>query len=104
MIGPNGNSIDIPLNGAYCDWGFTDKIDEDPGTPPFDAGSIGCYWTASSTDGMQRWPSIYKSNSNVYRSYAMVCNSELGDLTGKAMFMLHLRAFHMAIRPVKSKS
>ena len=102
VTGPNGNSIDLPLAGAYAD--VVNSTQKNHGDTPCHQNEIGYYWTATVANlGVADTGSSYKIHSDVYRSFAFVCNSYIGDLTGLPKFMIHLRAFHMSIRPVKSK-
>lgn len=102
VTGPNGNSIDIPLAGAYADiWQESQK---DYGNVPYCQNRIGYYWTSTVAGlGVADMGSSYKIHSDVYRSFAFVCNSAYGDITDLPKFMIHLRAFHLSIRPVKDK-
>lgn len=103
VIGPNGNSINIPLGGIFGDIPSQSKSRFMEG--PLHTNSKGFYWTSticptpgnSSTRG-------YSVSYGVPTAWVFICRSSLGDLTGKDMFNDHLRAFHMSIRPVHIKA
>ena len=102
VIGPNGNSIIIPLAGLY-------GIIPGKGSSllmegPLHTNSKGWYWTSSICDSPGTSSSRgYAVHQEVATAWMFVCNSSQGDLTGANMFNDHLRAFHMSIRPVYVK-
>jgi hypothetical protein len=102
VIGPNGNSIIIPLAGLY-------GIIPSKGSSllmegPLHTNSKGWYWTSSICDSPGTSSSRgYAVHQEVATAWMFVCNSSQGDLTGANMFNDHLRAFHMSIRPVYEK-
>ena len=100
VIGPNGNSIIMPLAGLYGD---------DMGTArrfqagPYGVYDRGYYWTSTSctTPGTAEQRG-YGVNEGVVTAWIFKFNSKDGDdLTPE--FIDHLRAFHMSIRPVHNK-
>lgn len=102
VIGPNGNSIIIPLAGLY-------GIIPGKGASllmegPLYTNSAGWYWTSTICDSPgTKATRGYAVDQGVATAWMFVCNSSRGDLTGLNMFNEHLRAFHMSIRPVHIK-
>ncbi|MDY6301250.1 MAG: hypothetical protein SPL96_05075 [Bacteroidales bacterium] len=103
VVGPNGNSIILPLGGYY---------DDDPQNAthrflegPVETNVAGYYWTSSICPStmMNEEARGYAVNSGIKTAWLFVCNSELGDITELGKFTDFLRAFHMSIRPVRSK-
>lgn len=102
VIGPNGNSIIIPLAGLY-------GIIPGKGSSllmegPLNTNSSGWYWTSTICDspGTSKTRG-YAVSQGVSTAWIFVCNSSRGDLTGLNIFNEFLRAFHMSIRPVYVK-
>lgn len=102
VIGPNGNSIIIPLAGLY---GITPGEDSSSLMEgPLHTNSSGWYWTSTicDTPGTSATRG-YAVQQGVATAWMFVCASSRGDLTGLNMFNEHLRAFHMSIRPAYTK-
>lgn len=99
VIGPNGNSIIIPLAGLYGI--IPGKGGSSLMEGPLHTNSKGWYWTSSICDspGTSKTRG-YTVQQGVATAWMFVCNSSQGDLIGSNMFNDHLRAFHMSIRPV----
>ena len=100
VIGPNGNSIIMPLAGLYGDNEYYSNRFK---AGPYNVGERGYYWTSTSCTtlgpGEQRG---YDVNEGVVTAWIFRFNSNDGDnLT--PMLIDHLRAFHMSIRPVHDK-
>ena len=100
VIGPNGNSIVMPLAGMYGD-DVTSSYRFQAG--PYGLGERGYYWTSTScvtpSTADQRG---YGVNEGVATAWCFKFNSNDGDgLT--PVFVDHLRAMHMSIRPVLDK-
>ena len=102
VIGPNGNSIIIPLAGVY-------GIIPRKGTSllmegPLHTNSSGWYWTSTICDTPGNATTRgYSVSRDVATAWMFICASSRGDLTGLNMFNEHLRAFHMSIRPAYTK-
>lgn len=102
VIGPNGNSIIIPLAGVY-------GIIPRKGTSllmegPLHTNSSGWYWTSTICDSPGTSATRgYAVGQGVSTAWMFVCASKRGDLTGLNILNDHLRAFHMSIRPVYMK-
>ena len=102
VIGPNGNSIIIPLAGVY-------GIIPRKGTSllmegPLHTNSSGWYWTSTICDSPGTSATRgYAVSQGVSTAWMFVCASKRGDLTGLNILNDHLRAFHMSIRPVYMK-
>lgn len=103
VVGPNGNYIDMPLGGTYCDGGANEEF-RFRGTMRGE-GRVGLYWTSTTS-----FPGVdfeggrgYNVNKDVYQAYAFCCNSWRGDITDGRMFLTQLRSIHCSIRPVRSK-
>ena len=102
VIGPNGNSIIIPLAGIY---GILPR----KGTSllmegPLHTNSSGWYWTSTICDSPGTSATRgYAVSQGVSTAWMFVCASKRGDLTGLNILNDHLRAFHMSIRPVYTK-
>ena len=100
VIGPNGNSIIMPLAGLYGD-DLSSNYRFQAG--PYGVTEKGYYWTSTScatpgTDGQRG----YGVNDGVVTAWCFKFNSNDGDdLT--PVFIDHLRAMHMSIRPVHDK-
>jgi len=102
VIGPNGNSIIIPLAGFYgiIPGKSASKLMEGP----LHTNSSGWYWTSTICDTPgTKLTRGYAVDQGVTTAWMFICDSQRGDLTGKNMFNEHLRAFHMSIRPVRVK-
>lgn len=102
VIGPNGNSIIIPLAGIYGILprkGYSLLMEG-----PLYTNSSGWYWTSTicDTPGTSKTRG-YAVSQGVATAWMFVCDSSRGDLTGLNIFNEHLRAFHMSIRPVYVK-
>ena len=100
VIGPNGNSIIIPLAGMYGD-DVNSSYRFQAG--PYHVGERGYYWTSTSCTTLgpdeQRG---YGVNEGVVTAWCFKFNSKDGDdMTPE--FTDHVRAFHMSIRPVHDK-
>lgn len=102
VIGPNGNSIIIPLAGLYGI--IPGKGSSSLMEGPLHTNSSGWYWTSTICDnpGTSKTRG-YAVQQGVETAWMFVCASSRGDLTGLNMFNDHLRAFHMSIRPVYVK-
>lgn len=100
VIGPNGNSIIMPLAGLYGDDPYSYYRFQ---AGPYGINERGHYWTSTSCTT----PNIaeqrgYGVNDGVVTAWSFRFNSNSGDdLT--PVFIDHLRAFHMSIRPVHDK-
>lgn len=102
VIGPNGNSIIIPLAGIYSI--LPRKSSSFLMGNYSHTNSSGWYWTSTicDTPGTKATRG-YAVHQGVATAWMFVCSSERGDLTGLNIFNDHLRAFHMSIRPVYVK-
>ena len=100
VIGPNGNSIIMPLAGMFGDDVNSGKRFQ---AGPYGVGERGYYWTSSScTTPSTAEQRSYGVNEGVVTAWCFKFNSIDGDeLT--PVFIDHLRAMHMSIRPVKNK-
>ena len=99
VIGPNGNSIIIPLAGLYgiIPGNGSSLLMEGP----LHTNSSGWYWTSTICDSPGTSATRgYAVHQGVETAWMFICDSSRGDLTGLNMFNEHLRAFHMSIRPV----
>ena len=102
VIGPNGNSIIIPLAGLYGI--IPGKGGSSLMEGPLHTNSKGWYWTSSICDSPGTSSTRgYAVQQGVATAWMFVIDSSRGDLTGKNIFNEHLRAFHMSIRPVYVK-
>lgn len=101
VIGPNGNSIIMPLTGMYGDNPQSSSIRFQAG--PYGVNRTGMYWTSTScTTPVTAEQRGYGVNEGVVTAWSIKINSKNGDdLTPE--FVDHLRAMHMSIRPVKNK-
>ena len=100
VIGPNGNSIVMPLTGLYGDDTNSSNRFQ---AGPYHVGERGYYWTSTSctTPGTAEQRG-YGVNEGVVTAWCFRFNSNDGDdLT--PVFTDHLRAMHMSIRPVQNK-
>lgn len=100
VIGPNGNSIIMPLAGLYGD-DVSSNYRFQAG--PYGVTEKGYYWTSTScaTPGTAEQRG-YGVNEGVVTAWCFKFNSNDGDdLT--PMFVDHLRAMHLSIRPVQDK-
>ena len=102
VIGPNGNSIIIPLAGLY-------GIIPRKGSSflmegPLHTNSVGFYWTSSicDTPGTSVTRS-YAVDQGVATAWAFIFGSYHEEWQEVSWFNDHLRAFHMSIRPVYVK-
>lgn len=100
VIGPNGNSIIMPLAGLYGD-DVSSNYRFQAG--PYGVTEKGYYWTSTScaTPGTAEQRG-YGVNEGVVTAWCFKFNSNDGDdLT--PVFVDHLRAMHLSIRPVQDK-
>lgn len=100
VIGPNGNSIIMPLAGLYGD-DLSSNYRFQAG--PYGVTEKGYYWTSTSctTPGTAEQRG-YGVNEGVVTAWCFRFNSNDGDdLT--PVFIDHLRAMHLSIRPVHDK-
>ena len=100
VIGPNGNSIIMPLPGIYGDDLYATYRFQ---VGPIGINEMGSYWTSSSctTPGTAEERG-YGVNDGVVTAWCFRFNSNNGDnLT--PVFIDYVRAYHMSIRPVKNK-
>ena len=99
VIGPNGNSIIMPLGGIYgIISGDGSSVLSDG---PYNTNSTGYYWTSTICDSPGTSATRgYAVDQGVATAWVFICASSRGDLTGLNMFNEHLRAFHFSIRPV----
>lgn len=100
VIGPNGNSIVMPLAGMYGD-DVNSRYRFQAG--PYGVGERGYYWTSSScTTPSTAEERGYGINEGVITAWCFRFNSNSGDDL-VPVFMDHVRAMHMSIRPVHGK-
>ena len=100
VIGPNGNSIVMPLAGMYGD-DVNSRYRFQAG--PYGVGERGYYWTSSScTTPSTAEERGYGINEGVITAWCFRFNSNSGDDL-VPVFMEHVRAMHMPIRPVHGK-
>jgi len=100
VVGPNGNSIIMPLAGIYGDdLNATYRFQRGP----IGVNEMGSYWTSTSCPT----PSTaeergYGVNDGVVTAWSFRFNSNNGDdIT--PVFVDYVRAYHMSIRPVLNK-
>ncbi len=101
VIGPNGNSIVMPLAGMYLD--ITSSTKNRFNVGPYFVIERGYYWTSTicTTPGTTEQRG-YGVNEGVVTAWCFKFNSNDGDdLT--PVLVDHLRAMHMPIRPVLDK-
>lgn len=109
VIGPNGNSIILPLAGIYGDsteYGDDDTENGHFKEGPFNVNYAGFYWTSSICDRTDNFgPRGYDINPDVIQAWAFRFHTNVKTpiKAPGGMFVNHLRAFHMSIRPVRSK-
>lgn len=103
VIGPNGNSIILPLAGMYGDDLSNTSSRFHAG--PYGVNEAGYYWTSTSCDTPATAEARgYGVNSNVVTAWIFRFNSAQGDdFDRSGMFIDYLRAYHMSIRPVHDK-
>ena len=100
VIGPNGNSINMPLAGYYGDDLYA-SVRFHRG--PIGVNEMGSYWTSSScTTPSTAEERGYGINEGVITAWCFRFNSNSGDDL-VPVFMDHVRAMHMSIRPVHGK-
>ena len=100
VIGPNGNSIIMPLAGMYGDVANSSHRFQ---AGPFHVGERGYYWTSTScTTPSTAEERGYGINEGVITAWCFRFNSNSGDDL-VPVFMDHVRAMHMSIRPVLNK-
>ena len=101
VIGPNGNSIIMPLAGLYGD--DLSQSSNRFHMGPYSVNEMGCYWTSTSCPtpctAEERG---YGVNEGVVTAWHFRFNSNDGDDLTPA-FIDYLRACHMSIRPVQNK-
>jgi len=100
VIGPNGNSIIMPLAGMYGDI-INSSYRFQAG--PYHVGERGYYWTSTSctTPGTAEQRG-YGVNDGVVTAWCFGFNSSSGDDVPPVLID-YLRAYHMSIRPVRDK-
>lgn len=101
VIGPNGNSIVMPLAGIYGDdLGSANRFQRGP----LGLNEMGSYWTSSSctTPGTAEERG-YGVNDGVVTAWCFRIFPNSGDDSARLYYMDYLRAYHMSIRPVKNK-
>ena len=100
VIGPNGNSIVMPLAGMYGDVANSSHRFQ---AGPFHVGERGYYWTSTScstpSSAEERG---YGVNEGVVTAWCFRFNSNNGD-DMTPVFIDYVRAYHMSIRPVLNK-
>ena len=100
VIGPNGNSIVMPLAGMYGD---DVKSSNRFQAGPYHVGERGYYWTSTScpmpSSAEERG---YGVNEGVVTAWCFRFNSNNGD-DMTPVFIDYVRAYHMSIRPVQNK-
>ena len=102
VIGPNGNSIIMPLAGNYGD--DLSSASARFHTGPHQVNVMGLYWTSTiCPTPASAEVRGYGVNSGVATAWMFYCNSSRGDLNGSNMFLDQLRAMHLSIRPVHDK-
>jgi len=100
VVGPNGNSIIMPLAGIYGDdLNATYRFQRGP----LYVNEMGSYWTSTSCPT----PSTaeergYGVNDGVVTAWSFRFNSNNGD-DMTPVLIDYVRAYHMSIRPVKNK-
>ena len=100
VIGPNGNSIIMPLAGLYSDNPNSSARFQ---SGPVGVNERGLYWTSTScTTPCTAEERGYAVNDGVVTAWCFGFNCENGDDLTPG-FKDHLRAFHMSIRPVLDK-
>ena len=101
VVGPNGNSIIMPLAGIYSD--------DLSGSNRFHVGPVsvnemGSYWTSSScptpSSADQRG---YGVNDGVVTAWSFRFFPNSGDDSARQYFIDYVRAYHMSVRPVRNK-
>ena len=100
VIGPNGNSITMPLAGMYGDNMSSSNRFR---AGPYGLIERGYYWTSTScTTPVTTEQRGYGVNESVVTAWCFKFNSNDGDEM-TPVFVDHLRAMHMPIRPVLDK-
>ena len=100
VIGPNGNSIIMPLAGLYSDNPNSSARFQ---SGPIGVNERGLYWTSTScTTPCTAEERGYAVNDGVVTAWCFGFNCKNGDDLTPG-FKDHLRAFHMSIRPVLDK-
>ena len=101
VIGPNGNSIVMPLAGIYGD--DLSKAKSRFRVGPYYVNERGYYWTSTScptpSSTEERGHGV---NEGVVTAWFFMFNSNDGDDLAPR-FMDYVRAYHMSIRPVINK-
>lgn len=100
VIGPNGNSIIMPLAGLYGDAPNSSARFQ---SGPYGVGERGHYWTSTSCSAASTTEERgYAVSDGVVNAWCFNFNSKNGDeLT--PVFVDFIRAYHMSIRPVHDK-
>ncbi len=100
VIGPNGNSIIMPLAGLYSDNPNSSARFQ---SGPVGVNERGLYWTSTScTTPCTAEERGYAVNDGIVTAWCFGFNCKNGDGLTPG-FKDHLRAFHMSIRPVLDK-
>ena len=100
VIGPNGNSIIMPLPGIYGDDLYSANRFQ---RGPLGVNERGYYWTSiSCTTPASAEQRGYGVNSGVVTAWSFWFNSNNGDNITPT-FVDYIRAYHMSIRPVRKK-
>lgn len=103
VTGPSGNSIIMPLCGIYGN--DTSSEDGHFQEGPMHTNYAGFYWTSSICNLTNDFgPRGYPINADVIQAWAFRFVSDFPEFQSlQGMFVNHLRAFHMSIRPVHDK-
>ena len=101
VVGPNGNSIVMPLAGMYWDdLGSSNRFH----VGPIGVNEMGCYWTSTScatpSSAEERGHGVNEGVVTAWH-FRFFPNSE--DESARLYYIDYVRAFHMPIRPVQSK-
>ena len=101
IIGPNGNSIIMPLAGIYGDdLNATNRFQRGP----LGLNEMGSYWTSSScTTPSTAEQRGYGVNDGVVTAWSFRFFPNSGNDSARIYFIDYVRAYHMSIRPVKNK-
>ena len=99
VIGPNGNSIIIPLAGFYGD-----DLSNRFYAGPYQTNTMAYFWTSTICPTPASAEARgYAVKSSVQTAWMFFCNSKQGDVTSAYGFIDFLRAYHMSIRAVHDK-
>lgn len=101
VIGPNGNSIIMPLAGIYGDdLNATNRFQRGP----LGLNEMGSYWTSNScTTPCTAEQRGYGVNEGVVTAWSFRFFPNSGDDSARIYFIDYVRAYHMSIRPVQNK-